>query len=100
MELAILRAGHYINVVEDYEDVETEHERELYAQYQLSQQVEHPGGMDSDSAMEEDEEDGDETVDNFLAAVRRMPEQILRYQVRGTPLSLDGTQFSQGQKTY
>ena len=42
------------------------------------------------------EEDEDAVVQDFLEGLRQQPNQILRYQVMGKPLSLDPAQYSHG----
>lgn len=101
VELGVLDTGLYVNVVEDdpADSNPLDHENELYRRYQMGEQVEHPtaaGAAGSVSNMEEDDEDDDSTIEDFLSTLRRLPNQILRYQVLGTPLSLDPCQFSSG----
>jgi len=99
-----IKEGLFVEVYEAEASAENyAHENELYQKYILEETM---GGVNnqaanqstnSSSGMEtDDEEDEDAVVQDFLEGLRQQPNQILRYQVMGKPLSLDPAQYSHG----
>ena len=55
-----------------------------------------PSGISFGEESDEEETIEDKCVSEFIDCCRRIPNQILRYQISGRPLSLDSNQYSQG----
>jgi len=95
----------YINVVEDYKE-DLSYENELLKKYESKEMEISSGGGDrkevSNGIGEESEDDDEEEtieekcISEFIDCCRRIPNQILRYQIQGRPLSLEPNQYSQG----
>ncbi|CBY37810.1 unnamed protein product [Oikopleura dioica] len=98
-----IKEGLYVEVYEAEASSENyAHENELYQKYILEEtmggtNVQSSQSNSSSDGMETDEEeDKDVVVQDFLEGLRQQPNQILRYQVMGKPLSLDPAQYSHG----
>lgn len=96
IELKELNPGLYINVYNDYEEEDMEHENELLRKYELQEQADNQSNSGDSCGMEEDDDEEDSPIEEFLATLRKVPEQILRYAVLGKPVSLDPRQLSSG----
>ena len=55
-----------------------------------------PSGISFGDESDEEETIEEKCVSEFIDCCRRIPNQILRYQISGRPLSLDSSQYSQG----
>lgn len=99
-KVQIHEPGYYVNVVEDNDDADLTYELELLNKYESEE-----GKMETNdtktsgiSFCEEDDEEeslGDKMMAGFLDCCRKIPNQLLRYQIKGRPLMLE-SQYSSG----